>query len=147
MLCFPRLCSLWCSKHTTVIFLICALLGYYTAHSGNSLRTFRDNLSVPSSGVKQKCWGWNLSQCYVFRLGFSGTIGSLCRSTLVPPVQCHSTSPPYSCFYLSTASAVLSSHLTASLNKTLVTVICTYARICNIQWSLGSPDPQEVRTT
>jgi hypothetical protein len=28
----------------------CALLGYYTASSGNSLLTFRDNLSVPSSG-------------------------------------------------------------------------------------------------
>jgi len=28
----------------------CALLGYYTASSGNSLPTFRDNLSVPSSG-------------------------------------------------------------------------------------------------
>ena len=30
----------------------CALLGYYAAGSGNSLRTFRDNLSVPSSRVK-----------------------------------------------------------------------------------------------
>jgi len=29
-----------------------ALLGYYVASSGNSLPTFRDNLSVPSSGVK-----------------------------------------------------------------------------------------------
>jgi len=27
----------------------CALLGYYAASSGNSLRTFRGNLSVPSS--------------------------------------------------------------------------------------------------
>ena len=27
----------------------CALLGYYAANSGNSLRTFRDNLPVPSS--------------------------------------------------------------------------------------------------
>jgi hypothetical protein len=26
----------------------CALLGHYTASSGDSLRTFRDNLSVPS---------------------------------------------------------------------------------------------------
>ena len=26
---------------------ICALLGYYVAYSGNSLPTFRDNLSVP----------------------------------------------------------------------------------------------------
>jgi hypothetical protein len=30
----------------------CALLGYYAASSGNSLPTFRDNLSVPSSKVK-----------------------------------------------------------------------------------------------
>jgi hypothetical protein len=28
---------------------ICALLGYYAALSGNSVPTFRDNLSVPSS--------------------------------------------------------------------------------------------------
>jgi len=33
--------------------VICALLGYYAAYSGNSLSTFRDNLSVPSSGVKK----------------------------------------------------------------------------------------------
>ena len=31
---------------------ICAFLGYYTASSGNFLPTFRYNLSVPSSGVK-----------------------------------------------------------------------------------------------
>jgi hypothetical protein len=30
----------------------CALLGYYTAWSGNSVPTFRDNLSVSSSIVK-----------------------------------------------------------------------------------------------
>ena len=30
----------------------CALLGYYAASRGNFLPTFRDNLSVPSSGVK-----------------------------------------------------------------------------------------------
>jgi len=30
----------------------CALLGYYAARSGNFLPTFRDNLSVPSSGFK-----------------------------------------------------------------------------------------------
>jgi len=29
-----------------------ALLGYYAASSDNFLPTFRDNLSVPSSGVK-----------------------------------------------------------------------------------------------
>jgi hypothetical protein len=30
----------------------CALLGYYAASNGNFLPTFRDNLSVPSSGFK-----------------------------------------------------------------------------------------------
>jgi len=30
----------------------CLLLGYYAACSGHSLPTFRDNLSVPSSRVK-----------------------------------------------------------------------------------------------
>jgi hypothetical protein len=32
---------------------ICSLLGYYAAYSSNSLSTFRDNLSVPSSRVKE----------------------------------------------------------------------------------------------
>jgi len=32
----------------------CAVLGYYAASSGNLLPTFRDNLSIPSSGVKNK---------------------------------------------------------------------------------------------
>jgi hypothetical protein len=40
---------------------ICALLGYYAALSGNSLPTFRDNLSLPSSRdlkkVKEKIRG------------------------------------------------------------------------------------------
>jgi len=30
----------------------CALLGYYTASSGNFLPTFHNNPSVPSSGFK-----------------------------------------------------------------------------------------------
>jgi hypothetical protein len=30
----------------------CALIGYYAASSGNFLPTFRDNLSVPFSGLK-----------------------------------------------------------------------------------------------
>jgi len=37
----------------------CALLGYYAANSGNLLSTFRDNLSVPSSGVKNS---WTLKR-------------------------------------------------------------------------------------
>ena len=35
----------------------CALLGCYAAYNGNSLPTFRDNLSVPSSKVKKPSKG------------------------------------------------------------------------------------------
>ena len=34
-------------------FEICALLGFHAAYNGSYTRTFRDNLSVPSSRVKQ----------------------------------------------------------------------------------------------
>jgi hypothetical protein len=38
---------------------ICALLGYYTVYSANSVPTFQDNLQVPSSRVrKSKKMGW-----------------------------------------------------------------------------------------
>jgi hypothetical protein len=33
--------------------LICAILGFYAAYNASSLPTFRDNLSIPSSRVKQ----------------------------------------------------------------------------------------------
>ena len=33
-----------------------ALMGYYGAISGNLLPTFRDNISVPSSGVKNQAY-------------------------------------------------------------------------------------------
>jgi hypothetical protein len=36
----------------TIVFENCALLDYYAARIGNFLRTFRDNLSVPTSEVK-----------------------------------------------------------------------------------------------
>jgi hypothetical protein len=32
---------------------ICTLLGYYAASSGNPLPTFRENVTVPSAGVKK----------------------------------------------------------------------------------------------
>jgi hypothetical protein len=35
----------------------CVLLGYYAASSGNSLPTFRDNISVPSSRVNNPWMG------------------------------------------------------------------------------------------
>jgi len=35
----------------------CSLLGCYAANSGNALPTFRDNLSVPSSGFKNLLLG------------------------------------------------------------------------------------------
>ena len=45
----------------------CALLGYYAASSGNFLPTFRDNLSRPSSRVKnrriRRRRGENLDSC------------------------------------------------------------------------------------
>ena len=38
-----------------------ALLGYYAASGGNCLPTFRDNQSVPSSGVKKNgSWPWKM---------------------------------------------------------------------------------------
>jgi len=38
----------------------CVLLGYYTASSGNLLPTFRNNLSVPSSKIKNlDPWRWD----------------------------------------------------------------------------------------
>ena len=36
------------------LFDICALLGYHTAHSGKSVPTFQDKLSVPSSRFKPR---------------------------------------------------------------------------------------------
>jgi hypothetical protein len=44
----------------------CALLGYYAASSGNSLLTFRDNLSFPSSGVNNNQEGRSF-QAQIFR--------------------------------------------------------------------------------
>ena len=41
----------------------CALLGCYAAYSGNSAATFRDNLSVPSSRMKQSKKGAFLFVC------------------------------------------------------------------------------------
>ena len=43
----------------------CALLGYYVVSSGSFLPTFRDNLTVPSSGVKNPKDSL-LSQCWVY---------------------------------------------------------------------------------
>ena len=40
----------------------CAVVGYYAAQSGDPVATFRDNLSVPSSGVKSRNldpWRWD----------------------------------------------------------------------------------------
>jgi hypothetical protein len=43
----------------------CTLLGYYAVSSGNLLPMFRDNLLVPSSGVKNPKESL-LSQCGVY---------------------------------------------------------------------------------
>jgi len=44
----------------------CALLGYYAVISGNFLPTFRDNISIPSSGVK------NPKEILFYQYGFYG---------------------------------------------------------------------------
>ena len=49
LFCLLSLCNV---SRKNNIFGICALLGYYAALSNNPLPTFRDNLSVPSSRVK-----------------------------------------------------------------------------------------------
>jgi hypothetical protein len=46
-------CSLLGRLYGIVCIEICALLRYYTALSGSSVLTFRDNLLVPSSRVKK----------------------------------------------------------------------------------------------
>jgi hypothetical protein len=46
---------------------ICALLTYYTALCGNSLPTFRDNLSVPSSTVKKSSVSGERKGLYAYR--------------------------------------------------------------------------------
>jgi len=51
---FPRqVCYCMTSGFCREVDEVCALLGFYAAHSGNSLPTYQDNLSVPSSGVKK----------------------------------------------------------------------------------------------
>jgi hypothetical protein len=40
----------------------CTLLGYYAASSGNKLPTFRNNLSVPSSGLKNPLFKFHESR-------------------------------------------------------------------------------------
>ena len=47
-----RECILRNTRRNKFVSEICALLGYYVASCGNSLPTFRDNVSVPSSRVK-----------------------------------------------------------------------------------------------
>jgi len=44
---------------------ICALLGYYAAHGGNSLPTFQDNLSAPSTRVKNSRPGITTKRCVI----------------------------------------------------------------------------------
>jgi len=57
----------------------CALLGYYAACSGNSLPTFRDNLSVPNSMVKNPRrrildpWRWDQQTVRTLRQGTTTT--------------------------------------------------------------------------
>ena len=65
----------------------CTFPGYYAAYSGNSLPTFRDNLSVPSSRVwKSKKVSRN-SRIWIYLFLKTGPI--VCPDTSVR--NCHST--------------------------------------------------------
>ena len=56
----------------------CALLGFYAASSGNSLPTFRDNLSVPSSKVKESLgWDGYLEERNSWRMQFHSVVRTL----------------------------------------------------------------------
>jgi hypothetical protein len=55
---------------------ICTLIGYYAAYSGNSVPTFRYNLSVPSSRVKP--WKENEDEFFLTRLTLEGGITVRC---------------------------------------------------------------------
>jgi hypothetical protein len=50
---FLKICSFMISDFHGDVDEICALLGYHAASIGNPLPTFRDNVSVPSSRVKE----------------------------------------------------------------------------------------------
>jgi len=58
----------------------CTLLGYYTAYSGNSVPTFRDNLSVTSSRVKKS----NMNSAWTLIQRLSRNVG-----TELPPTMRH----------------------------------------------------------
>ena len=57
LVCITETEFVYCAVRTISLYIIqveiCALLGYYAACSGNSLLTFRGNLSVPYSRVKK----------------------------------------------------------------------------------------------
>ena len=61
----------------------CALLGYYVASSGNSLPTFRDNLSIPSSRVENGCHATSVRNYHYSLRKTSEQRSSLLKLTVV----------------------------------------------------------------
>jgi hypothetical protein len=60
---------------------ICALRGYYTVNSGNSLKTFRDILSAPSSRV-MNLFGFLIPEERKDLIYFAAEAGSHTRATV-----------------------------------------------------------------
>jgi len=74
----------------------CALLGYYTASTGNFLPAFRNNLQVPSSVFKNTKKTWNHTQSTVmFETSPISTVSHL--SCLLTFPQSGTTITSYSC--------------------------------------------------
>jgi hypothetical protein len=57
---------------------MCALLGYYAAYTGNSLPTFRENLSVLTSSVKKSKKTGNIWHAVYKGKGVGGDRLSVC---------------------------------------------------------------------
>jgi hypothetical protein len=85
---------------------ICALLRYYAAYRGNSLWTFRDNLSVPSSRVR-KSKKKNTTIC----------CGISQKSADLKPLQIHNWRPS-SHLMLMKSNSILQPFATCGLHST-----------------------------
>ena len=79
------------SRFRRHVFENCALLGYYAEQSGNSLPTFRDNLPVPSSRVKNSKYFKNHWPLKMWLKGCSETSARSCHSRLRNIAEEHSS--------------------------------------------------------
>jgi hypothetical protein len=75
---------------------ICTFLRYYTAQGSNSVPTFGDNLSVPSSRVKKHSWTY-----WPLKIGLIGCPETSVRITTGRCVVCHKSADlsEVSCVY------------------------------------------------